>query len=50
MESEDAARVPSTLDELGGERLKQTLNDEMGEQILSNRKPENAAENAEEEE
>jgi uncharacterized membrane protein len=42
--SADAARVSSTLDELGGERLQQTLTDEMVEQILSKREIESSGE------
>lgn len=42
IESEDAARVSNTLDKLGGERLQQTLTDEMVEQILSQREIENS--------
>jgi len=44
IESVDAERVSDALDELGGERLQQTLTDEMVEQILSKRETENAEE------
>jgi len=44
VESGDAAHVAGALDELGGERVQQTLTDEMVEQILSKREPENSEE------
>lgn len=44
VDSSDASQVSAALDDLGGERVQQTLTDEMVEQILSRRDTEQAEE------
>jgi uncharacterized membrane protein len=44
VESKDAEHVTDELDELGGKRVRQTLTNEMVEQIVSQRDPEDAEE------